>query len=119
LAPRHPAAGSFFLDEASRACGAPIEIQLESTEAFVRVLMGNEYKIKFPVPANFDPARLFQQLPSPIERGAMKEIYNYAVEADGFYFVDRGVNPKISAIAFRCFIDEALRATGSVEIQVR
>lgn len=30
--------------------------------------MGREYKIKFPVPAGYEPASLFRKLPSPIDR---------------------------------------------------
>ncbi len=78
--------------------------------------MDIEYKIRFAVPANFNPSRLFRQLPSPIERSAMAEIYNYRLEPDGFYFVDRAVNPGVASIALRCFIDEALRVGGSIEI---
>ncbi len=51
--------------------------------------MGIEYKIKFAVPSDYDPSSLFRKLPSPIDRRAMTEIYNYSVEKDGFYFVDR------------------------------
>jgi hypothetical protein len=54
--------------------------------------MGIEYKIKFAVPSDYDPGSLFRKLPSPIDRRAMTEIYNYSVEPDGFYFADRLVN---------------------------
>lgn len=40
--------------------------------------MGIEYKIKFVMPMDFDPSALLRKLPSPIERSAMAEIYNYA-----------------------------------------
>ena len=78
--------------------------------------MGIEYKIKFAVPTDYDPAALFQRLPSPIDRRAMAEIYNYSVEADGFYFVDHLVDRGIAAVALRSFLDEALRFSHSVEI---
>lgn len=78
--------------------------------------MSIEYKIKFAMPANYDPAALFRKLPSPIERRAMAEIYNYSVEADGFYFVDHLVEPAVAAVALRTFIDEALRFSNSVEV---
>lgn len=70
--------------------------------------MGIEYKIKFVVPKNFKPTALFNELPCPIERGQMAEIYNYAIEPDGFYFVDHLVNRGVAAVALRRFIDEAL-----------
>lgn len=78
--------------------------------------MDIEYKITFALPSNYDASRLFKQLPSPIEKRAMAEIYNYRLEQDGFYFVDRRVNPGVASFALRCFIDEALRVAGSIEI---
>jgi hypothetical protein len=78
--------------------------------------MGIEYKIKFAVPKDYDPAALFRRLPCPIDRRAMAEIYNYAIEVDGFYFVDHLVDPAVAAVALRSFIDEALRFSHSVEV---
>ncbi len=78
--------------------------------------MSIEYKIKFPVLADYDPSALFKQLPSPINRSTMSEIYNYRIEQDGFYFVDRLVNDKVASVAFKLFVNEALRHTGSVNI---
>lgn len=78
--------------------------------------MGIEYRIKFAVPADYDPGLLFQKLPSPINRAPMAEIYNYAIEADGFYFVDHLANREVASVAFRLFVDEALRIAGSVEV---
>ena len=78
--------------------------------------MGIEYKIKFAVPEDFSPTGLFMKLPSPIERGKMAEIYNYAIEPDGFYFVDHLVNKAVAAIALRLFIDEALAHSQSIQI---
>ena len=78
--------------------------------------MGIEYKIKFAVPIDYDPGSLFRKLPSPIDRRAMAEIYNYSIEADGFYFVDNLVDRDVAAVALRSFLDEALRLAHSVEI---
>ena len=78
--------------------------------------MGIEYKIKFTMPANFDPSALLRKLPNPIELSAMAEIYNYAVEPDGFYFVDHLVNREIASVALRLFIDEALTHSPSIQI---
>lgn len=78
--------------------------------------MGIEYKIKFAVPAGYDPALLLQRLPSPIDRQAMAEIYDYSIAADGFYFVDHLVDRAVAAVALRSFLDEALRFSYSVEI---
>lgn len=78
--------------------------------------MGVEYKIKFAVPVDYDPGSLFRKLPSPIHRRAMAEIYNYAIEADGFCFVDHLVDRDVAAVALRYFLDEALRLAPSVEI---
>lgn len=78
--------------------------------------MGREYKIKFAVPVGYEPASLFRRLPSPIDRQAMTEIYNYAIEADGFYFVDHLVDGEVAAVALRSFLDEALGLADSVEV---
>jgi hypothetical protein len=60
--------------------------------------------------------RLFKKLPSPIGRPSMTEIYNFKIEPDGFYFVDRLVNNEVSSVAFRLFVNEALSHGDSVEI---
>lgn len=78
--------------------------------------MGIEYKIKFAVPLDFNPSALFEKLPSPVARERMAEIYNYAIELDGFYFVDRLVNREVAAVALRVFIDEALTHAPSIQI---
>lgn len=78
--------------------------------------MGIEYKIKFAVPDDFDPAILFKKLPSPIAAGSVAAIYNYAIEPDGFYFVDHLANKDVASVALRCFIDEALSHSPSVQI---
>jgi len=78
--------------------------------------MGIEYRIKFNVPGNFNPSALFKKLPSPIAHGQMSEIYNYAVEPDGFYFVDHLVNKDVAAVALRLFIDEALAHSETIQI---
>lgn len=49
-------------------------------------------------------------LPSPISRPEMQEIYNYRVEDDGYYFVDRGICPAIAATAMKHLVDAALAA---------
>ena len=78
--------------------------------------MGIEYKIKFSVPQGYDSSALLNHLPSPIHRATMTEIYNYKVERDGFYFVDHLVDEKVASVAFKRFVDEALRHSSSVEI---
>ncbi len=78
--------------------------------------MGIEYKIKFRIPQGFDASTLLRKLPSPIHRATMTEIYNYKVEQDGFYFVDHLVDDKVASVAFKQFINEALRHGSSVEI---
>lgn len=78
--------------------------------------MGIEYKIKFVLPEDFSPTGLFKKLPSPIARGPMAEIYNYAIKPDGFYFVDHLVDREVAAVALRLFIDEALSHSESIQI---
>jgi hypothetical protein len=78
--------------------------------------VGIEYKIKFLVPPRYDPGNLFKKLPSPIHRPTMTEIYNYAIEKDGFYFLDSLIDKQVASIAFRMFVDEALLHAESIEI---
>lgn len=78
--------------------------------------MGKEYKIKCVVPCKEDLGALFRRLPSPIHREPLTEIYNYKVEADGFYFVDHLVDTKTASMAFRIFIDAALSLSDTIEI---
>ena len=78
--------------------------------------MGREYKIKCRVPGTSDLQAMFRRLPSPIHRGPLAEIYNYKIEADGFYFVDRLVDTKTASVALRIFIDAALAANQTIEI---
>lgn len=49
-------------------------------------------------------------LPSPISRPEMREIYNYRIEDDGYYFIDRGIRPATAAVAIRHLVDFALDA---------
>jgi hypothetical protein len=46
----------------------------------------------------------------------MSEIYNYKIEKDGFYFSDSLVDSNVSSVAFRQFVDEALKHAKSIEI---
>jgi len=78
--------------------------------------MAKEYKIKFSVPADFNPTPLFKQMPSPIHRQTMSEIYNYRIEKDGFYFIDSLVDTAVASAAFRLFVDEALKFGNSIEV---
>ena len=78
--------------------------------------MGIEYKIKFSVPQDYDSSALLNHLPSPIHRATMTEIYNYKVEPDGFYFIDHLVDEKVASVAFKRFVDEALRYGSSIAI---
>jgi hypothetical protein len=78
--------------------------------------MAKKYKIKAAVPSSFNPASLFKNMPSPIHRQTMSEIYNYRIEEDGFYFVDSLVDTKVASVAFRLFMDEALKFGNAVEV---
>ena len=59
---------------------------------------------------------MFRRLPSPIHRQPLAEIYNYRIEADGFYFIDRLVDTRTASVALRIFIDAALLAHEPIEI---
>jgi len=54
-----------------------------------------EYKIKFEMPKDYDLSEVLRKLPSPIS-SKMAEIYNFSVEAYGFYFLDNLVDQKLA-----------------------
>jgi len=56
--------------------------------------MGREYKIKCRIPGSSELTAMFRRLPSPIHEQPLTEIYNYKIEADGFYFIDHLVDTK-------------------------
>jgi hypothetical protein len=78
--------------------------------------MGQEYKIEWKVPKDYDPSALLRKLPSPISK-EMTEIYNYSVEEDGFYFLDNLVDQHVAGHAMKLFVDEALTHTKEVTIR--
>jgi hypothetical protein len=78
--------------------------------------VGIEYLIQFEVPPDYSPQGLFKKLPSPIHRETMREIYNYRIDKDGFYFLDSLVDKAVASVAFRLFVDEALSHAESVQI---
>lgn len=78
--------------------------------------MGREYKIKFAVPGNYDPAALQRKLPNPGNSAALGDSYHYAIETDGFYFVDHLVDHTVAAVALQCMLDEALGLSDAVEL---
>ena len=86
------------------------------SESLSDIVMGKEYRIKFAMPADYNPVNLFKKLPSPIHRPTMSEIYNYKIEKGGFYFSDALVDSNVSSVAFRLFVDEALKHSKSIEI---
>ncbi|MBM3847001.1 MAG: hypothetical protein FJ405_12040 [Verrucomicrobia bacterium] len=59
---------------------------------------------------------LFDRLPSPIHRNPLREIYNYRIEDEFMYFVDRGVDPTVAGEAFIYFVEAALRSGAAVTI---
>jgi len=78
--------------------------------------MDHEYMIRWNPPGDFEPKSLLMNLPSPIAPG-FREIYNYSVKDNGFYFVDRQVDPRVASEAFKFFIDEALKHTSEVVVE--
>ncbi len=78
--------------------------------------MGREYKIRCTPLKDTELAALLRKLPSPILRPQMHEIYNFRVEADGYYLVDHLVERATAAIALQLFVDAALSSDESVEI---
>jgi hypothetical protein len=51
-----------------------------------------------------------------LQDATLSEIYNQKVEQDGIYFVDHLLDEKVAAVAFKRFVDEALRYGSSVAI---
>ena len=78
--------------------------------------MGKEYKIRCKVSNDAGLKAMFRRLPSPIHREPLAEIYNYKVEADGYYFVDHLIDTKTASVALRVFIDAALASNQTIEI---
>lgn len=76
--------------------------------------MGIEYKIRFELPRHYDRSVVETKLPDAT--GAAGAIYDYAVEPDGFYFIDHLAAPEIAAVAFRRLVDEALLHSDLVQI---
>lgn len=79
--------------------------------------MGLEYKICFPVPADFSDEGLSKRLPDSASPDSKWAEYNWSVEPYGFYFLDNLGNANISSRAFRCLIDEALRHSTQVVVE--
>ena len=75
-----------------------------------------EYMIEWTQPTGYDPFEVLQRLPSPISRD-MEEIYNYAVKPEGFYLIDRHVDPAVAGHAMKLFVDEALAYSSSVKVR--
>jgi hypothetical protein len=51
-----------------------------------------------------------------LQNATLSEIYNYEVEQDSFYFADHLVDEKVASVAFKRFVNEALRYGSSVAI---
>jgi len=75
-----------------------------------------EYMIEWKQPDGYDPFGVLQKLPSPISRD-MREIYNYSVKPEGFYLVDRNIEPSVAGHAIKLFLDEALSFVDSVVVR--
>jgi len=46
----------------------------------------------------------------------MGEIYSYAIESDGFYFIDHLADRTVAAVALQSLLDEALGLNDAVEL---
>ena len=79
--------------------------------------MDTEYKIFCTPLEGSELSAVMRQFPSPISRPEMREIYNYRIEKDGYYVVDRGINGKVTAVALKLLIDAALTRGALVEIR--
>ncbi len=75
-----------------------------------------EYMIEWQQPEGYDPSDVLRMLPSPISLD-MREIYNYSVKPEGFYIIDRHVEPAVAGHAMKLFVDEALSHTDAVMVR--
>jgi hypothetical protein len=78
--------------------------------------MEQEYRIRCVPLAGAELSAMMRQFPSPISRPEMREIYNYRIDADGYYLVDRGVDSRVAAVALKLFVDAAFSKGPIVEI---
>ena len=78
--------------------------------------MGREYKITCTPLRDSALSQMLRQLPSPIQRPQMMEIYNYSVEDDGYYVIDHLVDRSTASSALLLFLDAALSLDQSVTI---
>ncbi len=81
------------------------------------LIMEVEYKITTPGVSREQLMASLRGLPSPISRPEIREIYNYRVENDGYYLVDRDIRPDTAAKAMRHLIDAAL-AVGAKQVSI-
>jgi hypothetical protein len=79
--------------------------------------MSREYKITCTPLRDSELSEMFRKLPSPINRPKMVEVYNYRIEPDGYYFVDRLVDQVVASKALKVFIDAALSQNESISIK--
>ncbi len=79
--------------------------------------METEYKILCTPLKGAELSAVMHQFPSPISRPEMREIYNYRIDKDGYYLVDRGVNGRVAAVALKLLVDAALTQDSAVEIR--
>jgi hypothetical protein len=78
--------------------------------------MGREYKILCKPVEGTALRELLWGLPQPFHRPQMKELYNYSVHEDGYYFVDHLVDRKVAAIGLQMFLDAALSTGEAVTV---
>ena len=72
-----------------------------------------EYQINCTPPEGQALKRLFARLPSPISRPEMREIYNYCINENDIYFVDRLVDAEVASKALGMFVEAGLEASSS------
>ncbi len=78
--------------------------------------MSREYKIQCIPLQGAALSAFLRQLPSPILRPQMREIYNFRVDADGYYLIDHLLDRSTTAVALQIFVDAALSSDDSVTI---
>lgn len=80
--------------------------------------MGYEYRIRFPVPPGYSVDAVCRRLPDRQPDPASQwPVFDFKLEAYGFYFLDHGGEPATAALAFRALVTEALNHAQQVTIE--
>lgn len=78
--------------------------------------MSRQYKILCKPIEGAALHQMLWKLPPPFHRPQMQELYNYRVDEDSYYLVDRMIDRSVAAAALQIFLDAALSNSESVTV---